>query len=139
MGRLIGVSLLCVLAVASSGIRAEELSPDEEDKIAAKEDALGDDAMLLKLQNVFTGTVQLNAADKPNERGVIGSFAGADGKNYQLKAASDEVLTQLKKYDQKKATVAGKLRVNGKYLVVLAVVESTPSTTPRDKRKRSGF
>jgi hypothetical protein len=133
--------LALVLIVSCPRIHAEESTPsaEDEDKIAAKEDAESEEKMVLGLKTVFTGMLMLNDSDKPAGRGVIGTFACDDGKSYLLKAASDELLAQLKTVDQKKTTITGKLRVNGKYLIALAIVASTPSTTPRDKRKRNGL
>ncbi|MEI6235852.1 MAG: hypothetical protein WCT04_22585 [Planctomycetota bacterium] len=136
------IAAIAFLAFAGfSSIRAEEtqLSPEEEAKIAAKEDAAGDEAMIKGQKCVFTGVIVLDDPDKPSDRGVIGSLVCDDSKTYPMKAGSDEILVELKKNYGKKATVAGKLRVNGKYLIVMAIVESTPSPTPRDKRKRSGL
>lgn len=135
------VLLLLPLVFFAGMFRAEDAVPsaEDEDKIAAKEDAQGDERMVLGEKTVFIGTTILNEDSKPSERGVVGTFYLEGGKNYPLKAASDEVLAQLKKFDQKKITLAGKLRVNGKYLVALSVVEAAPAADLRDKRKRNGL
>ena len=133
--------LLLALAGFAGLIRAEDAAPsaEDEDKIAAKEDAEGDERMVLGEKTVFSGTPILNEDSKPTDRGVIGTFYADGGKSYPLKAASDEVLALLKKFDQKKITLAGKLRVNGKYLVAQSVLEVAKAAEQRDKRKRNGL
>ncbi|HLX62289.1 MAG TPA: hypothetical protein VKX17_13505 [Planctomycetota bacterium] len=134
---LLSVSILLV-ACACAGAEETKPSAEDEAKIAAKEDAAGDDNMD-KDKSVFVGLVALENSGAADDHGSIGKFAAKDGKVYELKAASNEILEKLKPLDKKIATIAGKLRVNGKYLVAMAVVAGAPNDIQRDKRKKSGL
>ena len=96
--------------------------------------------MELGLKSVFTGALTLDPSGKPSDRGVVGTFNDTDGKGYQLKTASDAVFEKLAPFDGKLVTVTGKVRVNGKYLIVQSIVPAANSAAaPREKRKRNGL
>jgi hypothetical protein len=118
---------------------AEESKDDAEAKQAAKEE---DDEKKLPEDRQFgkpySGTFSLYAADpnQPNPQ-VVGTFTVDNGPTLLVKLNEPTVLKRLTVYDNKKCVLLGKLRNNGKYIVVSSVIEQAP--TPAMRRKRGGM
>jgi hypothetical protein len=116
-----------------------ELSAEDEAKIEAQEDADPDAKMAAGLKGIFTGTLLLDSPDQPAGRGVIGNLTLASGKNYLVRLGDETLMEKIKPYNGKSATVTGKIRVNGKYLIILSIVPPASDSPPREKRKRNGL
>jgi hypothetical protein len=131
------ILLIASLAVAMSFAAAAESQAEQEAKQAAAEEAaeklLPEDQQFGK---PYSGTFNLSAKDDQNPQ-VIGRFAVDKGATYLVKLNDPGLLKRLSLYDNKKCTLTGKLRNEGKYLLVTTVIESAP--TPPARRKRGGL
>ena len=122
--------LLCALAflggLSFHGIiRAEEKQTAQE-KAEAKE-AADEDERESKMDGeardplkylVVKGTMALDESAKGP---VIGTISGKDG-TYQIKLTNESIRAQMFKYNNKIVTLGGKLRNNGKYILVKEII-----------------
>ena len=111
----------------------------EEAKIAAEEEA-AEGAMPLEQrpQTVFTGRLFLSLEAPADNPDVVGSFASEDGRVFLVKLTSPRVLSDIRPLDQKKTTLRGTIRVNGKYLVLNENSVTKPGPARRVFSKRGG-
>jgi hypothetical protein len=128
-----------VLLFLSGAACAEEETPDQKEaKEAAAEDAaekaLPEDQQFGKN---FAGKLSLSISEVKTPDSVVGSLVLDNGTTYQLKLTDTITLKQLVPYDNKKCTLLGKLRNNGKYLLVCSVIDA--SAKPVEHRKRGGM
>ena len=108
---------------------AEEKQADEEERqLEGKRPETGH-------EYTARGRLQLVPMDEGKTPKVLGTFT-ADGKTYMLKIASEELRAQLQPFDNKDVALAGKIRNNGKYLIVEDIVagSGTPAATFRNPR-----
>jgi hypothetical protein len=137
------VVLLLALALGNTkhSAFAEESQEEREAKQAADEAAaeknLPEDQQYGKSYN---GTLNLVVIDPTQPKpAVIGTFTIDKGATLQLKLAelNDSLMKRISLYDNKKCTLFGKLRNNGKYLIVSSIIEM--ANAPVMKRKRGGM
>ena len=101
-------------AAESPGQReAREADDDSGDKV------LPDDAQAGKN---YSGRLTVEINDK-QPRDVIGYFVTESGATYTVRSADQALLKRLVAHDKQKCVLFGKLRNNGKYLVVSSIVE----------------
>jgi len=139
--------LCCVPSV--SGAEKEKLDTEAEAKKAAEEEAqeLKDRQKGIKPQSTFRGTFTILGDSDSKNPEVIGAFlTGMDdkvpGQCYLVKAGGSNkpILTEaLKKQDGKKTTLQGLLRNEGKYLIVINIIESAPTPPARDRFRGGGI
>ena len=126
--RMIVLALVLAAGVVSGiHVSAADVAAQkkEEDRISANEDEADAKTPLNQLKNdVYEGVLSLSDDDKPNPFGVVGTFDATDGKKYELKLIDANMLNQLKPLNEKKIKLEGKLRVNGKYLVVMRIAQT---------------
>ena len=137
LGWVLGAVLSALLLALSPGrIHAEDAAQDPEAQEAAKEDEaeqkLSENEQIAALKQV-RGKIVLGApvADNPE---VVGQILADSGESYFIKLAGKDVLKRLQAYDNKTATLSGKLRNKDKYLVVQGVSDPGGSTNERTKR-----
>lgn len=125
-----------LLALAPTRIHAEDASQDPEAQEATKEDEaekkLTENEQIAALKNV-KGKIVLGTP-VPDNPDVVGQILADSGESYFLKLASKDLLKRLQAYDNKTATLSGKLRNKDKYLVVQGVSDPGGSTNERTKR-----
>ena len=136
---------LLILALALVGLSAIKLAVAEEQKVdpeakqAADEDAaeknLPEDAQMGKQYNGLFSTV-LPDSTTPNPQ-VVGTFLADNGQTFLIKLVDPAIMKRLSLYDNKKVVLSGKVRNQGKYLVVIGVIETPPG--PVMRRKRGGM
>jgi len=139
----LGFVLLGLPSVCASDSKKESLA-DTEAKRAAKEDEAERNAHeteQIQAAANFVGKVVMgtDGLDQPGP-GVVGSLTQADGRIFQLKLADQGLLQKLNALNDKKAVIQGKLRNEGKYLVVTAVSGTlTSGGSPPEMHKRGGI
>jgi hypothetical protein len=137
---------LCCMPVVR-GAEKEKPDLEAESKQQADEDAKeqqeSPDARRAH-QRIFNGAFVLLAETDNDNPDVLGQFATDNtdkvpGQVYlvKVKDKNPAVVEALKKMNGKKATLHGRLRVDGKYLVVYEVVMKGP-TPPAKERRRAG-
>jgi hypothetical protein len=139
------LGLCCVPAV----LGGEKEKPDlkAEAKRAADEDEAEQKLppdVRRAVQRIFNGTFVLLAETDDDNPDVLGQFATDNtdrvpGQVYLVKVKDKNpgVVEALKKVNGQKATLHGRLRNDGKYLVVYNVVVKGP-TPPAKERRRAG-
>lgn len=149
LGLALGLAYPRSTCAAQDQGKQKDPTPQEEAIQAAKEDeeeASVTDllAKLKKYQSDFSGTFLLPSdPSQKSDRGVVGTFITDKSdrnpeQTYLVKVVSDDVLKVLSRYDTKKVTVQGKLRNNGKYLIVSLVIEPPPPFHPQPERRSPG-
>ena len=127
------------LALVAGVINAAESKPDPEAKQAADEEvaekALPEDQRLGKQYSGTFSTV-LPDSTTPNPT-VVGTFLADSGQTFLIKLVDPSIMKRLSIYDNKKVILTGKERNQGKYLVVIGVIEQPPA--PVMRRKRGGM
>ena len=135
--RTFGIVLcLALMAGFANGAEAQQ---DPEAKQAADEEAaekaLPEDQRLGKQYSGTFSTV-LPDSSTPNPA-VVGTFLSDGGQTFLIKLVDPAIMKRLSIYDNKKVILTGKERNQGKYLVVIGVIEQPP--TPVMRRKRGGM
>ena len=134
---LAGMSLAITNSTASEKTQKKDPQLAAEEKEAqAEEDAeqtLDPDSIKRLFQGKFTVYKSEEAEMAPD---VIGAFT-ADNHIYLVKASAPGVTQKLLLNDGKQTTLVGKVRNQGKYIIVQEVAES--GAVPVDSRKRGGI
>ena len=131
-------AFVSALAVNLHGsLRAEESAAEKEAKQAADEDS-AEKQLSEEAQNgkQYSGRFMLDLSDT-SIRDVVGSFSVEHGPKYLVKASDPALVRRLVARDAQKCVLFGKLRNNGKYLLVTSIVEAAPP--PTDRHKRGGM
>jgi hypothetical protein len=97
-------------------------------------------------QRIFNGTFVLLAETDDDNPDVLGQLATDNtdkvpGQIYlvKVKDKNPAVVELLKKMNFQKATLHGRLRVGGKYLVVYGVVVKGPTPPVKERRRAGGI
>ncbi len=133
-----GVLLLGAGLSMCSALRSED-AKSEADTIAAEDAAAAklDPEIRSPLNGmVFEGLFSLQSADQTGDAEILGTFKTADNI-YLVKAATPEMKKQLPLYNNKKASVFGKIRNDGKYIIVIKI--NPVIDPPPNLRKPKGF
>jgi len=140
--RMLAALLLPAALLAGSGVFAAEKSRKEtpqevEAREAAEEEEAEQSLDSEALKKLFEGKVSLYSADQSGERpDVVGMFR-TESATYLLKVQSPDLLAMLKQYDGKQATLNGKIRNKGKFLIVVSITQS--GAAPLFVRRRGGI
>ena len=141
------LGLCCVPAVRGGekekpDLKAEAKQETDEDDQEQKE---GSDARRAH-QRIFNGTFVLLAETDEDNPDVLGQFATDNtdkvpGQIYlvKVKDKNPAVVEILKKMNGQKATLHGRLRVGGKYLIVYGVVQKGPTPPVKERRRAGGI
>jgi hypothetical protein len=128
------VAALALLASAARGAEGED-----EAQIIAAEDAAEAALPMDKLPRMErVGLVALSTDELPADPTPlqnVGTFTSANVV-YVLRVANPKLLDKLRRYDRKQATLLGKIRMRGKYFVVVDVPEKNPGTPRTDRASR---
>jgi hypothetical protein len=142
------LGLCCVPAVMGRekekpDLAAEAKQEAEEDAQEKKERAEGKMGLH---QRIFNGTFVLQAETDDDNPDVLGQFVTdhtdkVPGQVYlvKVKDKNPAVVEALKKRNGQKATVHGRLRVGGKYLLVSEVVVKGPTPPVKERRRAGGI
>ena len=142
------LGLCCVPAVRGGekekpDLGAEAKQAADEDAQEQKERAEGKMGLH---QRIFNGTFVLLAETDDDNPDVLGQFATDNtdkvpGQVYlvKVKDKNPAVVEVLKKMNGQKATLHGRLRVGGKYLVVYEVVVKGPTPPVKERRRAGGI
>ena len=140
----LAIILLAGLAGASSLVAADknaEKQRDAENKAAADQAKTEERLEMVdqvKLRSVFNGVVTIQADLDNNNPEVVGALTCTDDqKVYFLKVDNKDTLKMLQNNDNHKITICGRLRNEGKYLVVTGIIEHKAGP-PRVSRRTVG-
>lgn len=128
---------LCALAFPHA-LAASDTDKDAEAEIFAKEE-LADEKLKMtpNVKTSWEGNVALADGNENLEQGIVGTFT-VEGKPMLLRMESTKLLEDLKKVNGKTVTLAGKIRVNGKYFIAQSVVVPVPGQPRKTRGKRGG-
>lgn len=135
---LLLVLLLPGLPLVSAEKTVAEQAEDEE--AAAEERQLEKQGKLPEDGHEFTASGKLVLATQVMDQerpGVLGLFT-ACGRSYQVKLAEETLREKLNTFNGKTVTLAGKIRNQGKYLIVQAVLTQTGSFQATSARSGRG-
>jgi hypothetical protein len=131
--------MLISLLFFSAAAFAEEETPDQKEAKEAADEEAAEKALPEDQQfgKNYVGKLTLSVTEVKKPDSVVGSLVLDSGTTYQLKLSDTITLSQLMHYDNKKCTLRGKLRNNGKYLLVASVIDA--GAKPVEHRKRGGM
>ena len=138
---LSAVMLAIAFMISGAVLTAETQDEKEAKEAAAEEDAFNKagEVEQMAAQKSMTGKFVLTPPtdDDPNPK-VVGTFSLGVGQSYLVKVEHQVVLKKLAGYDNKKVTVRGKIRNQGKYLIVSEIM-SGREAPPAERSKRGGL
>lgn len=135
--RLIALPFACLLTSASA-YALSDADKDAEAEIFAREEAADEKLkMTPDAKTAWEGTVALADGNENLQEGIVGTFT-VEGKAMLLRMESPKLLDELKKVNGKTVTIAGKIRVNGKYFIAQNVLVPVPGQPRKTRGKRGG-
>jgi len=151
---MVTLAFLCAALILSTSAHAQQSNKekdlDEERKASAAEDEAEDQLSITekiqkKLQTDFAGIFQaVQDEDNPEVIGTIQAEiceanGGKSARTFQVKLQDASLKNKLLHYDQKRIQVQGKLRNEGKYLVVVLIREPAPGMKRTERRMAGGI
>ena len=128
---------MCSL-IAGEGKPKKETKEEIEAREAEAEEIAERDQLGKAVPTTFAGKLVLNPINPGESQAqVVGSFSVEKGGLFPVKLRDPNLLKVLRTYDGKLISVYGKLRNQGKYLVISGVI--APAPTPKGFAKRGGF
>lgn len=137
------IAFLAVFAMAAltfdaqAGAAKKETQAELEAREAAEEDAAEAKLDPEKVKHLFDGRFVLNQTEDAKEpNAIVGTFISKNG-SYLIKVESAAVREELKQYHNKEVSVVGKVRNQGKYLIVNSIVHG--GAAPVFVRRKGGI
>lgn len=124
------MACLCMALLAGPACAAEDEKESPERIAEAKEAEQEDQAAIGKdfaggFEFIGRGKFKLYADGESENKAVVGLFS-CDGKLYQVKAESEQLKKDLAPHNGKEVGLSGKLRNQGKYLIVQSISAGAP-------------
>lgn len=145
MQRCFLMLMLTVFAFVPAVQSADKKSPQEmqiekEAKDAAAEDAAENSApesVRMNAIKTLEGRLVLLAPGESDNPAVVGTFTTPTA-SYLVKVADDNVLKAIQPYDKKSVPLQGRIRNEGKYFVVIGIVQKSAGGVI-ERHKRGGI
>jgi uncharacterized pyridoxamine 5'-phosphate oxidase family protein len=94
----------------------------------------------LKIKSQFNGVLTVQSDLEDGNPAVVGALSCSDdSKIYLLKVDNKDTLKILQSNDKQKVTISGRLRNDGKYLVVTGIIEHRPGPVRVSRRTLGGL
>jgi hypothetical protein len=134
---LVAFSMGILFNSALAGEKKKDPVAEAEATEAAAEEEAESKMDPEKLRRLFEGKLVLFPVEEGGEaKVIIGQLAGKNF-NYLLKVETEAVRNQLKEFNNKEVSVIGKVRNQGKYLIVSSVMRG--GAAPVFVRRKGGI